>query len=199
MTLDEKRNVLASISTSIPAYPRLVRLAVSLAERFKPSVAATLERTKVLAYWLYVYELPEICLQVCRLLNDLEFKQDYNQWTWVELTLALEWKLRIEAGQMAAAQMCVEKLQATNSVGNPFMQQIKVGALSRRLAGGLLRDVEIEQAELFGDSATATAYRLIELGEILFIQAQGGSADLSVTELEQRFAADLTKLRAVKP
>lgn len=197
-SLDDKRNVLASVATSVHAYPRLVRLATSLAKRFKPTVAETLQRTADLAYWLYVHEQPKLCLRVCQLLNDLEFEQDYNRWTWVESSLALEWKLRVEAGQMEAAQVCVEMLQATHSIGNSFVQDINAAALKRRLSGALLRDVEIAQAELAGDSAGVTAYRLIELKEILFIQAQGGSANLSITELEQRFVAHLAKLRSIK-
>ena len=96
--LDDKRAVLASVATRLTAYPSLARLATSLAQRFKPTLAATLARTKDLAYWLYVYEQPELSLQICQVLNDLPFAQDYNRWTWVELTLALEWKLRLEAG-----------------------------------------------------------------------------------------------------
>lgn len=194
-TLDGKRNVLAAVATSLQPYPRLNRLATSLAKGFKPTIAATLERTQKLAYWLCVHEQQALCLQVCQLLNDLEFEQDYNRWTWVELTLALEWKLRIEAGQFIAAQACVEPLQATYAGGDLLMQRIKSGALKNRLSGALLKDAQIAEAELFADNTTATAYRIAQLGELLFIQCQGGSADLSVVELEQQIAMQLVKLR----
>jgi hypothetical protein len=194
-TLDDKRNVLASVATSLQRYPRLMRLATSLAQRFKPTVAATLEHTQKLAYWLYVYEQPALCLQVCQLLNDLEFEQDYNRWTWVELTLVLEWKLQLEAGHLVAAQACVEALQATYAVGDLSMQQINARALKNRLSGALLKDAEIAEAELFADKTTAMAYRLAQLGELLFIQCQEGFTELPLSELEQQITRQLIKLR----
>ncbi|UOQ69189.1 DUF6707 family protein [Hymenobacter volaticus] len=195
-TLDDKRQVLAAVATHLPTYSRLARLATSLAKTFKPTVAAALARAKTLAYWLYVYEQPALCLQVCQLLNDIPFEQDYNRWTWVEATLALEWKLRLEAGESIAAHACVAAMQATSALEDPAVQKMNAAARNYRLTGGLLADAQIAEAELFGDKMSATAYRLTQLGELLFIQAHGGSAALPVPELEQRFTAHLATLRA---
>ena len=93
------------------------------------------------------------------------------------------------------AHACVAALQAPNAVGDAALQRSKAVALTTRLAGGLLNDDALAEAERVGDRASATTYRLLQLGELLFVQAQGGSAALPGTELEQRVTAHLTTLR----
>ena len=195
-TLEGKRQKLAVVASHLAAHPRLLRLATSLAKGFKPTVAASLQRAQQLAYWLYVYEHRDLCLQVCRLLNDVPFEQDYNRWTWVELTLALEWKLRSEAGEGAAAQACLAIMQAAAAQGEPSMQRIKAAAMQHRLSGVFLRSQEIAEAERCGDRASARTYRFLKLGELLFLQAHGGSDKFHMNALDQEATAQLTALRA---
>lgn len=195
-TLEGKRQVLTAVASRLAAHPRLLRLATSLAKGFKPTVAASLQRAQQLAYGLYVYEHRDLCLQVCRLLNDVPFEQDYNRWTWVEFTLALEWKLRSEAGERAAAQACLALMQAAAAQGDPSVQRINAAALQNRLSGALLRSQEIAEAERFGDRASARTYRFLHLGELLFLQAHGGSAEFPINAMEQEVTTQLTVLRS---
>jgi hypothetical protein len=193
--VETKRAVFAAIAAQMNNVPKVARLAISLAKNFKPTASDPLERAKNLAYLLYLYEQPELCLQACQLLNDIAFRGNYNLWTWVKLTLALEWKLRMDAGQQGLAQACVNTIRDTYQTGSETEQLQKIATLEYRLAGGLLYDAEIAQAQQSGDKTREKNWRMLQLGELLFIEALGGSSTLSVPELEKQFAVNLAKLR----
>lgn len=172
-----------------------MRLAAGLAKNFKPTVADSLERTKNLAYQLYVLDKPGLCLQVCQLLNDLTFDRNYNIWTWVELTLALEWKLQTQNGQVAQAQKCAATIRSTYELGDAIERAQKAKALEYQVNGGLLYDVQITKAEQADDFTSERSYRMIQLGALVYIQALGGSITLPVQELERQLTFQLSKLR----
>jgi hypothetical protein len=111
--IEAKRTVFAAVASHMSGQPKVARLATSLAKNFKSTASDALERAKNLAYLLYVHEQPALSLLVCQLLNDIAFKNNYNLWTWVELTLALEWKLRVDAGQPMQAQACANTIRDT--------------------------------------------------------------------------------------
>jgi hypothetical protein len=193
--IEAKRKVFAAIATQMADTPKVARLATSLAKNFKPTASDPLERAKNLAYLLYVHKQPGLCLQVCQLLNDIAFKGNYNLWTWVELTLALEWKLRMDTGQQELAQACANAIRATCQIGSETEQLRKAATLEYRLTGSLLRDAEIAKAQQSGDKTGEKNWRMLQLGELLFIEALGGSGALPVSELKQQFAFNLAKLR----
>jgi len=195
VSVEAKRKVFAAIAAQMADVPKVARLATSLAKNFKPTASDPLERAKNLAYLLYVHEQPALCLQVCQLLNDITFKGNYNLWTWVELTLALEWKLRIDAAQQELAQACTNTIRATCQTGSEAEQLQKTATLDYRLTGSLLCDVEIAKAQQRGDKTGEKTWRMLQLGALLFIEALGGSSTLPVSELEQQFAFNLAKLR----
>jgi hypothetical protein len=193
--IETKREVFAVIATQMAEQPKVARLANSLAKNFKPTASDPLERAKNLAYLLYVHEQPALCLQVCQLLNDITFKSNYNLWTWVELTLALEWKLRVDAGQLPQAQACANAIRDTYQTGSETERLQKTTTLERLLTGSLLYDTEIAKAQQSGDKTGEKNWRLIQLGAILFIEALGGSSKLPVSELDKQFEFNLAKLR----
>ena len=193
--IEVKRKVFAAIATQMANRPKVARLANSLAKNFKPTASDPLERAKNLAYLLYVHEQPALCLQVCQILNDITFKSNYNLWTWIELTLALEWKLRVDAGQAAQAQTCVNTIRDTYQTGSETERLRKVATLKQLLTGSLLYDTEIVKAQQSGDKTAEKNWRMIQLGALLFIEALGGSSILPASELEQQFAFNLVQLR----
>jgi hypothetical protein len=194
--VETKREAFALLADQIASQPKLARLAASLAKNFKSTASSPLQRAKELAYLLYVQEQPTLCLRVCQLLNDITFKHNYNLWTWVELTLALEWKLWIDAGQATQAQACANAIRATYQTGSEVEQLQKAKALERRLTGGLLYDAEIIGAQQSSDKVGERDYRLLQLGALLFIEALGGSDTLPIPELRRQFALNLTALRS---
>ncbi|MBJ6145928.1 DUF6707 family protein [Hymenobacter sp. BT559] len=194
--IEAKRKVFAAIAAQMGNIPKVARLATSLAKSFKPTASDPLERAKNLAYLLYVHEQPDLCLQACQLLNDIAFQNNYNLWTWVELTLALEWKLRIDAGQPMQAQACATTILETFQIGSETERLQKSAALKRRLTGSLLCDTQIAEAQRNGDKTAEKNWRMLQLGALLFIEALGGSSTLPVSELELQFAFNLAKLRS---
>lgn len=194
--IEVKRQVLATVASQVADHPKTARLANALAKNFKPTVVNSLERTKNLAYQLYVLDRPDLCLQVCQLLNDLVFTNNYNIWTWVELTLALEWKLQLQAGELTQAQRCAAILRSTYELGDIVAQAQGAKNLAWRVNGGLLYDAQIAQAEQRGDTTAEKSYRQTQLGALLCIQALGGSATLPLPELERQLVFQLAKLRS---
>ena len=193
--IETKRGVFTVIAAQMANRPKVARLATSLAKNFKPTASDPLERAKNLAYLLYVHEQPALCLQVCQILNDIAFKNNYNLWTWVELTLALEWKLRVDAGQYVQAEVCANTIRDTYQTGSETEQLRKTTTLEWRLKGGLLYDTQIAEAQQSSDKTGEKNLRMIQLGALLYIEALGGSSTLPVSELERQFAFNLTKLR----
>lgn len=196
MSMETKRKALAEIADRLTEHKQLARSAASLAKNFKPTTADSLRRTKDLAYWLFVNDKLEESLDVCSLLNDIKFSNDYNIWTWVELTLALEWKLRTIAEQPEAAQQCSDKILSTYITGSQDERTTISKVLERRLNGSLLYDSRIAEAEQDKDLTSERNFRLLQIGQLLFIQALGGSEVLPVPELEKQIALQLAKLRA---
>jgi hypothetical protein len=194
-SIEAKREVFAVIATQMVNRPKVARLANSLAKNFKSTASDPLERAKNLAYLLYVQEQPALCLQVCQLLSDITFKGNYNLWTWIELTLALEWKLRADAGQQELAQACANTIRDTYQTGSETEQVQKIATLERRLMGSLLYDTEIANAQQSGDKIGEKNWLMLQLGALLFIEALGGSNALPASALEQQFALNLAKLR----
>lgn len=123
---------------------------------------------------------------MCGLLNDIPFKNDYNLWTWVEATLA---------GESARAQACAEAIRATYQVGNELERTTKARVLERRLKGNGLYDERIKQAEQESDKPLEESLRLIQLKELLFLQAVRSSLDADRSELERQADFQLSKLR----
>jgi hypothetical protein len=193
--IEAKREVFAVVAAQLASPPKLARLANSLAKNFKPTASNPLEQAKNLAYLLYVHEQPALCFQVCQLLNDITFKNNYNLWTWVELTLALEWKLRVDAGQQELAQACANTIRNTYQTGNETERLQKTATLEHLLTGSLLYDAEIAKTQQSGDKMGEKNWRMIQLGALLFIEALGGSSTLQVSKLEEQFAFNLAKLR----
>jgi hypothetical protein len=193
--VEVKRQVLATVASQVTDYPKTARLANALANNFKSTVVDSLERTKNLAYQLYVQDRPDLCLQVCQLLNDLIFTHNYNIWTWVELTLALEWKLQTQAGELIQAQRCAAILRSTYELSDPVAQAQGAKNLAWRINGGLRYDDQIAQAVQRGDTTAEKSYRQLQLGALLCIQALGGSATLPLPELERQLVFQLAKLR----
>lgn len=196
MSIESKRKVLAEIADRVPEHKQLARSAASLAKNFKPTTADSLRRTKDLAYWLFVYDKLEESLAICKLLNNIKFSNDYNIWTWVEMTLALEWKLRTIAEQPEAAQHCTDEILSTYTTGSQDERTTNSQVLERRLNGSLLYDSRIAEAEQDKDPSSERNFRLLQIGQLLFIQALGGSKALPVPELERQVDFQLAKLRA---
>jgi hypothetical protein len=193
--IEAKRAVFAAVAFQIHGQPKIARLATSLAKNFKSTASDHLERAKNLAYLLYVHEQPVLSLQVCELLNDITFKNNYNLWTWVELTLALEWKLRVDAGQTVQAQVCADTIRDTYQTGSETERLQKAVTLEHLLTGSLLCDTEITNAQQSGDKTGERTWRMIQLGALLFIEALGGSSVLPISDLEQQVVFNLAKLR----
>src|SRR5689334_3242656 len=69
----------------------------------------SLENASRLAYWLYVFGRTDQALEVCRFVSQYQFAHDYNFWSWVEYTLALQSRLLREEGNKQEASECIKR------------------------------------------------------------------------------------------
>ena len=132
--------VIASQSVGVN---RVDKLAVSLANSFKLTQAASLEKANDLAFWLFIHRKNELAGRVCELLASIPFANNYNLWTWVELALALDAKLASES----EAKQRIDAIRAPLALGDEMHRNIKIRALARRMNGDLLQFQAIAQAQ----------------------------------------------------
>jgi hypothetical protein len=192
--MEASAKLFQEISSQPLGIKKIDKLAASLAKSFKPTVASSLEKVNDLAFWLFVYEKNELSLRACRLLSVVPFNDNYNLWTWIETALALESKLLRLANDQAEAEQCLSKIRAPFMIGDEMHQAIKSRALTRRLSGELLQDDAITQAQDEGELDVANEYRFAHLKELVYIQALGGSDQLSVADIEDGIQATVREL-----
>ncbi len=145
---------------------RLTRLTASTARKFKLTTQASLEKVNALAFQLYIHGDLENAYAVCQLVNNVSFTGNFNLWSWVELTLALQAHILKRWHQFNPAQQIIAQLQA---IYTDTHHQI----LNRRLNGNLLHTQAIADAIKSQDRQLERDYRLADLYELVFISNMG--------------------------
>ena len=160
------------------------RIKARAAKDFRWTTKRSLEDAMYLAYWSYVFGRNDDALQVCEFLSQLQFSGDYNLWTWIELSLALEARLlRISNKQQESAE-CVARIW-------------DAGFVQERLEGLLLNGKErkIAYAVSDCDKVRERDWRAIMMLELCIIRELGGSEQLPVYRLEDSFQENLSRLQ----
>lgn len=147
---------------------------------------AVVENLKDMAYWAYVFGSSELALKLTALLADEPFGGNAERWAWIQYMLALRRRIFVEAGEVASAEAVRASLQQAIEHGEPAKVELRRKALARRLDGSLLYDDTIAELERNDEAGSAYLYRFMQLHELCFLQAMGGSPRFSEAELEAR-------------
>ena len=138
------------------------------ATKFSRKKQASLENAMRLAYWLYVFRKDDEALDVCRFLGTYEFAGNFNLWSWIEYTLALQSRIARQRGQDDESAECLHRIRAA-------------GFVSSRLTGNLLDD-KLECIRSAASAKNKTGERdwsLTALLELCVLIELGGSRDLA--------------------
>lgn len=146
--------------------------------------------------WLYVYGYEKHALRATQIIDELEFKGNFNIWTPVEKILLLQARIYREQGKNSEARKNI------NKVLQPMLPHEE--AFKRRLSFNWLNDKGVERYLKDGDVKTANEMRFADLGDLFFIHELGeGQTDIDgkkvdIAKAEERIAAYIQILREVK-
>jgi hypothetical protein len=154
--------------------------------KFSWKKQASLESAMRLAYWLFVFGKEGEALEVCRFMGTYEFSGNFNLWSWVEFTLALQSRIVRQRGQDDESAQCLRRIRSA-------------GFVEARLAGSLLDDrfVQIDKAVVAKDKTGEREWSLTALLELCVLTELGGSDTRPAAALEQDFQRIAARLRAI--
>lgn len=167
----------------------LSRLKKRASKNFKLTKSSSLENAFVLAYWLYVFGRDDEALEVCRFLGQVEFAGNFNIWSWVEKTLALQSRIVRLRGNKEESRRCVERIETACVV-------------EARLKGSLLdgengrRDC-VRLATESGDKTDERDCRHLLLSELTYVIEVGRPSWMAVRKLENEYSENLVRLREI--
>ncbi len=162
----------------------MARIKARASKDFRWTTKRSLEDAMYLAYWSYVFGRNDDALQVCEFLSHLQFSGDYNLWTWIELSLALEARLLRTGNRQQEAAECIARIWAA-------------GFVEERLAGLLLNSKErnINRSVSDDDKTRERNWRALLMLELCIIRELGGSEELPVQRLDDSFQANFSRLQ----
>ena len=162
----------------------MARVKNRAAKNFRWTSMRPLENAMYLAYWSYVFDRNEDALQVCEFLSLFQFSGNYNLWTWIEHSLALEARLLRSSNKHQEAADCVARIRAA-------------GFVETRLDGSLLtgKDRNINDAVADGNKTRERDWRVLLMIELCVLIELGGSQQLPIGQLEYRLQENLVQLQ----
>lgn len=158
--------------------------------------SADLSNLDELARWLYVYGYEKHALKAAQIIDELEFKGDFNIWTPVEKILLLQTRIYREQGKDSKVR------KNLNKILEPMIPHEE--AFKRRLSFNWLSDKAIERYLKENDFRTANGIRFADLGDLFFIRELGkGKTDIEgkkvdISKAEKRIVEYIQILREAK-
>jgi len=162
----------------------MARIKDRAAKDFRWTAKRPLEDAMYLAYWSFVFGRSDDALQVCEFLAQFEFSGDYNLWTWIEASLALEARLLRALRRKQEAAECIARVRTA-------------GLVEERLDGVLLTRYQRNVSDTFSDGNRTRErdWRAIMLTELCVIVELGGSQQSPVQPLEVMFQENVSRLQ----
>jgi hypothetical protein len=154
------------------------------ATKFSRKKQASLENAMRLAYWLFVSGKDDETLEVCRFLGAYEFAGNFNLWSWIEYTLALQSRILRLRGEEGESAESLRRIRAA-------------GFVPSRLTGSLLDDKlkRVHSTASEGDKTGERDWSLLALLELCVLIELGGSETWPVTALEEELQQVVARLR----
>lgn len=155
-------------------------------KNFSWNSSASLQNTSNFAYWLYIFGKEANSLTVCEFLSEFQFTGDFNLWTWIEHSLALQSRLYRKSGKMNESSNCINKI-------------LSAGFIENRLDGLFVYDREkrLQESIVEKDNWAVRELTFLLLIELCLLVELGGSPKLSVNILEDKLSKNLKSLREI--
>lgn len=192
--MNNPAELFVKISKRVEDIGNLANIAQELSNNFKESSPESLKLANDLAYWLYIVNKNDLAYEVCNCLGQIEFRSDFNIWSWVSSALVLQSRILKERGDLDSANKCIEKIKKTFEVGDDLHKSVRLKALHRRLNGGLLYDDKIKEAEDDNDIELEIEYRLPQIKELIFIKEIGNIEIVNLKSIKDEISYNIQRV-----
>ena len=164
----------------------LIRAKKKAIKNFSWKSSVSLQNVSSLAYWLYVFDRENEALEICDFLSKFQFAGDFNLWTWIEHSLALQSRLYRNKGKLNESQNCINRI-------------LSAGFVKTRLDGLFVEDREnnIKYSTEENDVRAIRELTFLLMIELCILIELGGLLKLQVNVLEKKFSATVHKLRKI--
>lgn len=166
-------------------------LAKKLSKKFNPDNPEVLENICKLAYLLYVYEETDAAREVIDLIKDKPFEGSFDQWTWVDMTLALDSRMN-NGTTRSSYQNTIRDVLAS---GTDLHRKVNKKNFDRFMSGETLDYEGIAEAVEDGDKEIEWDYRLAQLMMLVKLKELGGSDVFPEKKAETEILENLVILR----
>ncbi len=193
--MENYKELIEKIKIEITGDKFLINQLKKTKELLNSNSISSLESNTNLAYWLYVYGHENLALKLCNVLSTTDFDGKFDKWTWVEYSISL-------AIIIYEQKKLIDNVNALSSIlTTPYdsidkeKKLLNEKALNRRLNGDLLYTAEIEEAIDDKNAEEEIEYRFLQLQELCFIYAKGGSKKFPREKVKNEISENLKKIK----
>jgi hypothetical protein len=170
--------IFEKIASDLSQKKNVITLSKGLLKNFSLNSKNDLESLKNLAFWLYIYNKKEDSIEICSIVKDYEFNNNFDLWTWIEYITALYSRLLREFNDIESSKIYSDKILQT------YANDKKL--LNRLLSGKGLYDEKIQLYEAENDIKNANIWRFLQFNKLCLIRELGGSDILPIDILEHK-------------
>ena len=179
---------------------QLIRTLASLKKEFKPTIQSQLWRLNKLCYDLYFRGKKNLTISLCRLIEEVSFKGNFNIWSPIESTLLLKWWILKDQQENKNLELTINQLMEVSVYewSDAIKTRINRKVRKRRAQQGTLLNYDkINTAIANKNKHDEYDYRSILFSELLFIYFNGGLESKTESELILEIETNLNKIRAL--
>jgi hypothetical protein len=175
--------LLGDIATAFPDDATVQRIARRLGTGFDRAAPEQIEQVATLGYWLFArYDAHAPALSLCSWVAAIPFEGDWDLWTPLEPVLALGSYLAHLLGDPPRAAAYAHAVRSPDRAAGA--ERVAV-VRQRGWDQPDLYEGRIAQAILADDAEALTTWRLLALQRAMTVLVHGGSATLSLAELNR--------------
>ena len=165
-------------------------LASRLSKRFRLTNSADLGILIELSYIHYALDETDAALQLADLISPIEFANNFDIWTWVEVGLALQSAIYRGTDRNELSKKCFEKIFYVYEQGSPTNKKV----FNRNLNGALLKYGEIANAKT---KKAEYEWRMYQLQTLTLIREMGGGEEFTIERADNEILENKEKLKTL--
>lgn len=185
---------------------KVIRLCDKLIKKCSYKNMSNCETMCHLAYWLYIYDRPEIALDLIKATHDIEFFCNWNVWTFIHHMWGLEIRILRERGDKSGAVKVANIINEQHLCPSPMFDTPEKIAKHEKIrrANFTYEDVieqkKIRQCVEDGDKTGANSWKFIALLGMIEYAETGFYPKLNERkeEIEQKINEYIAELKKTK-
>ena len=165
--MDNSEKLIEQIALDKTQNKKIISLANKLVKQLRMTSKNDLENLTNLCYWLYIYDQKDRTVSLCKIVDRIPFENDYDIWTWVEITTMLHMRILREQNKIEEIEKYIPRIMQS--------YEGKEKLLRRLQNGSLLCDDRIKFFEEKNDEKGANAWRFSQIRALCKVRELGGS------------------------